>query len=148
MPRFVVEKLPPHWLFVPSRRQLKNLIAELAADVRMIELYGTGFGRSPDRVAVGFAESRVVGGCWCFYLHLWGVRKADAGPNQDELAAAALAEIRRYIRACTAQAPADTVKPEQLHLAFRIEGDAVRSICRVSPVGKMSFPTRAWWDVP
>jgi hypothetical protein len=142
----VIEKLPPHWLFVPSKRQVREVLAELAADVRLVEFYGTGYGRSPDRLSLGFVESRVVGGRWCFYLHLWGVREAVAGPVRNELAAAALAEIGRYIRGCAGQPPADIVKPAQLYLSFRVEAGEVCPECRVSPVGKTSsFPTRAWW---
>lgn len=146
MPKFVVEKLPRHWLFVPTKRQVRELLTDLGADVRLVELYGTGYGRSVDRFSIGFVESRVVDGGWCFYLHLWGVREAVAGPVREELAAAALAEIGRYIRGCAGQPPADVVKPAQLYLSFRIEAGEVRPECRVSPVGKTSsFPTRAWW---
>ncbi len=84
------KKLPPHWLFVPSKRQVRELLAELGADVRLVEFYGTGYGRNPDRLSLGLVESRVVGGGWCFYLHLWGVREAVAGRVREELAAAAL----------------------------------------------------------
>ena len=103
--KFLLEKLPPHWLFVPSKRQVRELLAGLGADVRLVELYGTGYGRSADRVSLGFVESRVVGGGWYFYLHLWGVREAVAGPVREELAAAALAEIRRYVLECAGQLP-------------------------------------------
>jgi len=72
MPMFVLEKLPPHWVFVPSKRRVRELLADLDADVRWVEFYGTGYGRSTDRLSIGFVESRVVEGSWCFYLHLWG----------------------------------------------------------------------------
>jgi len=146
VPKFVIEKLPPHWLFVPSKRQVRELLTELGADVRLVEFYGTGYGRSPDRLSLGFVESRVVDGGWRFYLRLWGVPEAVAGPVREELAAAALAEVGRYIRECAGQAPAAVVKPAQLYLSFRVEAGEVRPACRVSLVGKTSsFPTRTWW---
>lgn len=36
MPRFVVKKLPPQWLFLPSKRQVRELLTELGADVRLV----------------------------------------------------------------------------------------------------------------
>jgi hypothetical protein len=145
MPRFILEKLPPHWLFVPSKRQVRELLAELDADVRWVEFYGTAYGRGTDRLSIGFVESRLVEGSWCFYLHLWGVRESVAGPVREALAAAALAEIGQYVRTCASAPPADVVKPAQLYLSFRVELGDVHSECRVSTVGKRSFPTGPWW---
>jgi hypothetical protein len=146
MPRFVLEKLPPHWVFVPSKRQVQELLAELGADVRLVEFYGTGYRRDTDRVSLGFVESRVVEGSWCFYLRLWGVRDAVADPVREQLAAAALAEVARYIRECAGRPPAEVVKPAQLYLSYRIGPGGLRSECRVLAVAKRSsFPTRAWW---
>jgi hypothetical protein len=146
MAKFVFEKLPPHWLFVPSKREVRELLARLGVDVRLVEFYGTGYGRQSDRLSLGFVESRVVEGGWCFYLHLWGVREAVAGPVQAELAVSASAAIERYIRGCVDQSPADVIKPAQLYLSFRVEPEGVRSGCSVRVVGKRSFTTRRWWD--
>jgi hypothetical protein len=146
MPRFVLERHPPHWLFVPSKRQVRELLAELDADVRWIEFYGTGPDHSTDRLSIGFVESLVIEGSWCFYLHLWGVRESVAGPVREEFAAAALAEIGEYIRKCVSAPAADVFKPAQLYLSFRVESVDVHPECRVSPVGKISsFPTGSWW---
>jgi hypothetical protein len=148
VPKFVVEKLPPHWQFVPSKRQVRELLTELGADVRLVEFYGTSYGRNPDRLSFGLVESRVVAGGWCFYVHLQGVREAVARPVREALVAAALAEISRYIRGCTGQPPADTVKPAELELSFRVEADEVRSECRVSPVGKLLRSRYdRWWAI-
>jgi hypothetical protein len=145
MPRFVLQKLPPHWLFVPSKRQVRELLAGLDADVRRIEFNGTGYGHSTDRLWLGFVESRVIEGSWCFYLHLRGVRESVVGPVREEVAAAALTEIGRYIRGCVSEPPADVVKPAQLSLAFRVGPGGIHSECRVSTVGRRSFPTGSWW---
>lgn len=145
MPRFVLEKLPPHWLFVPSKRQVRELLAELDADVRRVEFYGTGYGHSTDRLSLGFLESRVIEGSWCFYIHLWGVRASVAGPVREELTAAVLSEIGQYIRKCTSEAPADVVKPAQLYLSFRIEPGSFHSECSVKTVDQFSYPTGSWW---
>jgi hypothetical protein len=146
MPRFILEKLPPHWLFVPSKRQVRELLAELDADVRWVEFYGTAYGRSTDRLSIGFVESRVVEGSWCFYLHLWGVRESVAGPVREALAAAALAEIGQYVRTCASAPPSDVVKPAQLSLSFRIGPDELQSESQVKAVSKYTFSSRrSWW---
>ncbi len=145
MPRFVLEKLPLHWTFVPSKRQIKALLAELGADVRLVEFYGTGFGRSNDRLSLGFVESRVVGGKWCFYLRVEGVRESAARSVMEELTATAVAEIGQYIRTRASQLPDQTVKPAQLRLSFRVEPGRVHAECRELPVGRRSFPTPVWW---
>src|SRR5438105_563222 len=126
MARFMAEKLPAHWLFVPSKRQVRELLAELGTDVRLVELYGTGYSRAPDRLSLGFVESRVVEGRWCFYLRLWGVKEAVAGPVREKATAVALAEIRRYVRECTSQPPTDVSKPAQLLLALRLGPEEIR----------------------
>jgi hypothetical protein len=145
MAQFVFEKLPQHWLFVPSKRQVRNLLAGLDANVRRVEFYGTGYGHSTDRLSLGYVESRVVDGSWCFYLHIWGVRESAARPAREGLAIAALAEIERYVRKCMSEPAADTIKPAQLYLSFRFESGDVQPACSVLAVGKRSFPTGSWW---
>jgi hypothetical protein len=146
MARFVTEKLPPHWLFVPSKRQIRELLGELHADVRVVEFYGTGYGRSADRLSLGFVESRVAQGGWCFYLRLWGVREEAVGAMRDELAASALSEIRRYIRECASKPAADVSKPTQFILVFCVGLDGISPKCRVKVVDRRSYPTPAWWQ--
>jgi hypothetical protein len=146
MAQFVLEKLPPHWLFVPSKRQVRNLLAELDADVRLVEFYGTAYGHSTDRLSLGLVESRVIEGSWCFYLHIWGVRESVAGPVREEIATAALAEMGRFVSKYVSGQAAGTVKPAQLYLSFRVESGEVRPECRESTVGKTSFRTGSWWS--
>jgi len=144
--KFIIRKLPPHWLFVPPRRGVRELLAELSADVRLVEFMGTGSGKSPERVSLGFMESRVDQGSWCFYLRLWGVREALARPVVDELSKAALSEIKRYIRSCLAQRAADTIKPAQMYLDFCIKDGNVHSNCRIKTKDRYSFPTVKRWE--
>jgi hypothetical protein len=147
MSRFVIKKLPPHWSFVPSKRRLKELLTELVADVRLVELYGTTkYGREASWLVVGFIESRVIEGGWRFYLRLNGSWEETVEPMRAELEAAALAEIERYIRGCVCQPPTEIIKPEQFTLAFRIEPGGVRPRCSVTPFAKPTFhSTPPWW---
>jgi hypothetical protein len=146
MARFVIKKLPPHWVFVPSRRQLRDLLSRLGADVRLVELHGTGYARTANRLSLGFVEGRVVDGRWGFYVRLWGVREAAVGGLQGEMAKAALAEVGRYIGRCLSQPPVETSKPSQLRLGFRLDPEGITSECRVKAVDRWSSPTPVWWE--
>jgi hypothetical protein len=84
--RFPGKKLPPHWVYVPSRREVRTLLLRLAADVRQVEFDGTGSGPSTVGLLLGYLERRVVGGSWCFYLRLWGVPKSVVEVQRDDLA--------------------------------------------------------------
>src|SRR4051794_3621988 len=119
MSKYVLKKLPPHWVFVPSKRQIKELLAELSADVRLVEFSGTGSRHGAGRLYLGIVESRLVDGKWCFCLRLRGVRQSVIDPVREQLTAAAAAEIERYIRKRDGQPPAEIIKPEQLYLSFR-----------------------------
>lgn len=147
MTRYVFEKLPPHWLFVPSKRQIKELLAGIGADVRLVEMYGTGSSRSLDRVSLGYVESRVVQAGWCFYLRIWGVKEAIVGSTRDEIAAAALQSIGEYIRECVKRPPADVTKPTQMLLVFRMGAEGVRTCCHTKVVGRYSFRSPTWWEI-
>ncbi len=145
MTKFVVDKLPQHWLFLPTKRHLKAVLSEFGPDVRLVEFHGTGYGSQQDRVSLGFIEARVVDGRWAFYLRLWGVREAVVGAVSESLAAAAVAEIRRYIGECVRREPSDIVKPAQFRLSFRVIPDEITAECKARDVDRFSYPTREWW---
>jgi hypothetical protein len=146
MTRFVSKRLPPHWLFVPTKRQLREFLAGLGADVRLVELQGTSARGVADWLTLGFVEARVVGGEWCFYLRLWGVRESVVGGQLGDLTQAALAAIDGYIRGCVRQPPATTIKPAQMLLAFRLGAEGIASRCRIKSAGRHPFPTPVWWE--
>src|SRR5262245_53103324 len=60
--RFAGKKLPPHWVYVPSRRQVRELLRGLAADFRRVEFGGTGRGAGLVGLLLGYLERRVVDG--------------------------------------------------------------------------------------
>ncbi len=147
MPRFVIQKLPPLWRFVPSKRQVRNFLARLNADVRLVEFVGTGWsGSASDRLSLGFVESRVVESRWCFYLRLWGVREAAVGGLRNELAGVALGEMECYIRGRRALPPDVTIKPTQLYLPFRVVNGSIQSACREKAKDRRAFPSGEWWE--
>jgi hypothetical protein len=145
MPQFVMAKLPPHWVFVPPKRQVRELLARLGATVRLVEFFGTGFRGSANHLSLGFVESRVVKHAWCFYLRLWGARDADVGERKEDLSQAALASIEHYIQGRLNRPPAEVIKPEQMWLSFWIRGQ-VAPRCRTRIVDRYSYPTPSWWQ--
>ena len=145
MTRFLMRKLPPHWLFVPSKRQLQKVLDRLGADLCVVEFGRTGASESLDRISIGFLEARTVNDRWCFYLRLWGVREALIGPLLKELSVVAADEIEHFIRARLCQPPSADVDPSQFHLVFRAEDGLVRSLSYQRSIGTYSFSTGEWW---
>jgi len=146
--RFPGKKLPPHWSYVPSRRQVRDLLRDLAADVRRVEFAGTGSGASSVGLLLGYLERRVAAGGWCFYLRLWGAPESAVGGRRIELARAALAAIGQSVTECLASPPAEVAKPTQLLLRFAVDVNGVVSKCNVKPVDRYSFSAGNWWESP
>jgi hypothetical protein len=94
-------------VYVPSRKEVRDLVRELGADVRCVELDGTGSGLSSVGLLLGYLERRVVDSEWCFYLRLWGVPESAVGELRTELARAALEGIRQSVAECLARPPYD-----------------------------------------
>ncbi len=147
--QFSGKKLPPHWLHVPSRRQVRDLLEGIAADVRCVNFDGTGSGlRWGPSLLLGYLERRVVDEAWCFYLRLRGVPEAAILGQRDELARAVIQILRESITECLALRAADVIKPTQLILMVRIGTEGVIPKCRVEPVGPYSFSAGRWWESP
>ena len=146
MSRYPGKKLPPHWVYVPSRREVRDLLRDLADDVCCVKLGGTGSGLSSVGLLLGYLERRVTDGGWCFYLRLWSVPESAVGERRAELARAALEVIRQSVADCLACPPAQVAKPSQVLLRFAVEADGVVSNCSVKPVDRYSFSAGRWWE--
>ena len=148
MSKFPGKKLPPNWVYVPSRKEIRDLLSGLPADLRCVEFDGTGGCPSPVGLRLGYLEHRVVGDAWCFYLRLWGVPQSAVEGRRAELAQAALYAVGQSVAKCLAVPAAAVVKPTQLHLLFQVGPDGVIPKCHVDPVGKYSFSSGCWWASP
>ncbi len=113
MSRFPGKKLPPHWLYVPSRREIRELVRQSPGDFRWVEFDGPGRGPSPVGLLLGYLERRVAGGAWGFYLRLWGVPESAINDHRDALASATLEVIEGCVTECLASPPATAAKPMQ-----------------------------------
>ncbi len=149
MSRYPGKKLPPHWVYIPSPREVRELLGDLAADVRRVEFTGTGSGPNPvGHLLLGYLERRVVDGAWCFYLRLRGVPESAVGDRHADLARAAINDIRRSAAECLAVPAAEVIKPTQLLLWFQVGSDGVTPKCKVEPVDQYSFSAGSWWTSP
>ncbi len=146
--RFFGKKLPPHWVYVPSRRQVRELLRDLAADVRCVEFAGTGRGPTSIGLQLGYLERRVADDAWCCYLRLRGVPEAAVAGRRDELARAALRAIRQSVAECVATPAAAVVRPSRLHLLFEVGADGPISRCFVRSVDQNTFWAGCWWSSP
>jgi hypothetical protein len=147
--RYPGKKLPPHWVYTPSPREVRGLLRDLAADVRRVDFDGTGRGPNPvGGLLLGYLERRVVVGAWCFYLRLWGVPESAVGERRVELARAAVHAIRCSVAECLAVPATDVIKPTQLLLWFLAGADGVTPECKVKPVDGYSFSAGCWWTSP
>ena len=135
-------------MYVPSWREVRDLLRGSAADVRRVEYAGTGWGPSPVGLRLGYLERRGAVGAWCFYLRLWGVPESAVDGWRDELARAALHALGQSQAECLARPASDGVKPTQLHLLFEVGADGVIPNCRVEPVDQYSYSAGCWWDSP
>jgi hypothetical protein len=146
MTKFRIKKIPRGWVFVPTKKQIRELLLSLGADVMLVDFKGTSSVAKSNWLYFGIVESRVVDSGWCFYIHLWGVRETVVLPVRQELAAATLSEIENYINECKARSPAHVIKPAQLMLAFDVTSDGITSSCSVKPVDSYAHPTpQDWW---
>jgi hypothetical protein len=152
MSRFPGKRLPPHWVYIPSWREVRKMVGDLATDVRL-EFGGTGrredwVSRSLDQLFLGYLERRVVDKAWRFYLQLRGIREAALEGHRDELAEAAVHAIASSVHECQARQADDVVAPTQLHLCFKITAHGVVPLCKIEPVGPYSYSAGRWWADP
>jgi hypothetical protein len=146
--RFPGKKLPPRWVYVPSRREARELVRRSPGDFRRVAFDGTGSGPSSVGLLLGYLERRVADGAWCFYLRLWGVPESAVGDHRAELASAALGAIEGSVAECLASPAAEVTKPSQLLLWFAVGADGVVPKCSVKPVDRYSFSAGRWWESP
>lgn len=151
MTRFhVKKKLPPRWVYIPTKRQLRDLIEDVDADVRVVEFDGIVSvpGKRPDNPyqCLGVVEGRVVDSAWCFFVRLWGIREVTVGTHISTLPELALADIRRFMKSCLRKKPDPMVKPRQMRLSFNINSESVRSTGAAEDCDRWSANTGGWWE--
>ena len=135
------KRLPPHWHYVVSRREIKDAIADASADIRVIEFSGTG--HKPSKLTAGHytagqCDSRFVGTNWCFRLQFWGLPDNVVGLAADDLAPKILAGVRDFLSEHSGNV-ASAVHGRRRILFLRSENEVLVP----------SFKTKAlsgWWE--
>jgi hypothetical protein len=94
------KRLPPHWHYVVSRRQIKEAVADISKRIRVIEFSGTGF--QPCKLTAGLyiageCDSRLVGPDWCFRLRFCGLPENVLDLAADDLTPKILAGVREFL---------------------------------------------------
>lgn len=106
------KKLPPHWRYLVSRRQIKDAVAGASQRIRTIEFSGTG--GKPSKVIefsgpghklhkvggsyyAGECNARFVGTDWCFRLKFWGIPEDVLGLTTDDLTPKVLAGVGEFL---------------------------------------------------
>ena len=145
MARFVVKNLPPHWIFVPSRRRVRDWIDRLKVDVRCVEYGSTAYKPREEGLLLGFIESRFVDGNYCFYLQFWGLPEGLAGPIREGLSHRVLEEIEKFIRRPMTERPSESGKPTQKTLSFKINGGEILWSGGIELVDRYGFSSGTWW---
>lgn len=105
MAKFMIKKLPPHWLYVPSKREMRDLLKRLTAKVRVVDYDGSCYGKKDDTwLSIGFVEARVTEEGWCFFIRLHGLRESVVGPVREQLSQAVLWEMEQHLQRVCATA--------------------------------------------
>jgi hypothetical protein len=93
------KRLPAHWRYLVSRRQIKEAVADVRESIRMIDFAGTG--ERPCKITgscfAGTCESRFVDTGWCFRLTFQGLPDDVLGDAADDLTLQVLAGVREFL---------------------------------------------------
>lgn len=117
-----LKKLPNGWAFLVSIRQIKDLIRQTGADVRVVEFKGTA--HKPREFPQGSykgvnIDARVDGGRWCYRFRFSGLPEKALPPDRAGLSELILADITDFISRPPVQTLDTTTKPEHRIMFFR-----------------------------
>ena len=116
------KKLPNGWAYLVSIRQIKELIRQTEADVRIVEFTGTG--RKPCKITQGLytgaqLDARVDGGQWCYRFSFIGLPEKVLPSDRTELAELVLADIADFTSRPSNQPLDTTILPEHRIMFFQ-----------------------------
>ena len=122
--KILPKKLPKHWRYGVTSKQLKQLVCELDVDFRLVKFCGT---RRPlllrDEVVLflGKLNARVQSGHWCYRLQLWGAPENVIGRFLNQVQKAILDDLRATILGQIKDHVDDTIRPLDRHIRFRLQ---------------------------
>jgi hypothetical protein len=105
--------LPTHWSYLLSRKVVKQLVADLDIDCRLV-LY-TGTGLKPSKSTLGYSsyyagglDARGLETGWCFRLQLCGLPDRIVSNQQEELSVFMQEDIRTFVTDRKLEIPASS----------------------------------------
>ena len=122
------KKLPKGWKYAITPRHAKQLVAETAADIRIIEYCGT---RRPHPVAdelvlwLGELNARVHVDHWCYRLRLWGAPEDLIKKDTHQIREAILTNLKTTILSHLHDRVDETIRPLDSSLRFRIRSGQI-----------------------
>jgi hypothetical protein len=135
--------LPVHWSYLLSRKVVKQLVADLDIDIRLVQYLGTG-GKptkiTPELYNAGGLDARGVETGWCFRLQLWGLPDRILADRQQELSTLMQEDIKAFVLDRQTEAPASLHPPLDRRFFLRFEEDNL--IPDFS-----TWKIEGWWDI-
>jgi hypothetical protein len=125
------KSLPSHWSYLLSRKVVKQLVADLDIDCRLVQYMGT-LGK-PRKSTLGYSyyagglDARGIEVDWCFRLQLWGLPDRILSDCKEDLIALIQEDIRAFILERKIQVPASAYPPLDRRFFFRVKDDNLMS---------------------
>jgi len=155
--KFTYKKLPRYFEYVPSKKDIRELINTIEATILWVDFSGSMYSDTHDRKAeqdpknrhfihMGIIEARLRRGEWIFRLSFDGIRKKTTGIYRDQVRAKILNEIRTYIQDQQQNNPEMEHKPRAITLAIDIHDGLVSMNCmrHDKPESTYHFQSN-WW---
>ena len=148
------KKLPNGWAYIVSIRQIKELVRQAEADVRIVEFTGTG-GRpcklTPGLYSGANLDARVDGGQWCYRFRFHGLPEEVLPSDRGNLAELVLADIADFVSRPSGETLDTTILPEHRIMFFRFADGRLSHDFSTKKQDKMDdkIETRSrnrWWE--
>ncbi len=143
--------LPPNWSYLLSRKTVKQLIADLEIDCRLVEYMGTS--RKPAKItsglySAGSLDARGTETGWCFRLQMWGLPDLVIGDRQAEFSIIIREDIQTFVSDRQQEVIATNYPPLDRRFFFRVEDDRLVpsfSTWKIAGIEDMWANRSPWW---
>ncbi len=117
------KRLPNHWVYGLTPRNVKKFIRDLQADFRLVEFCGT---RQPLQLTdetvlfMGELNGRVDAAIWCYRLRLWGAPSQVLEGKLQQVQDSLLETVRATVVSLRGDHVDNSVRPFDCSLVFRL----------------------------
>jgi hypothetical protein len=143
--------LPSHWSYLLSRKVVKQLVADLDLDCRLVRYLGTG--GKPAKITSGLysaggLEARGIETGWCFRLQMWGLPDRILFDHGEELSIFMQEDIRAFILDRKLELPAVNYPPLDRRFLLRFEDEKLMprfSTWKIEGIDDKKAKRSQWW---